>query len=172
MYIQCCRVSATQQSAPCDQPLTLAIAVAGTLLLRVSFPRTRSLSSFLLIPWPADTLSPPAWVIDRFLHAPAAISPWASADSERALLEVSLMGQDLELDTGTAPLDVDAEFGGREARLLLEQRLLRKLDVRMFILVLVYTFNYVGPFQHSFVGRLTTLIFVHRSTEIMLRECE
>ena len=82
------------------------------------------------------------------------------------------MGQDSELDTGAAPLDVDAEFGGREARLLLEQRLLRKLDVRMFILVLVYTFNYVGPFQHSFVGRLTSLIFVHRSTEIMLRGCE
>jgi hypothetical protein len=81
------------------------------------------------------------------------------------------MGQDSELDSGAAPLDVDAEFGGREARLLLEQRLLRKLDMRMFILVLVYTFNYVRPFQHSFVGRLTSLIFVHRSTEVMLREC-
>ena len=76
-----------------------------------------------------------------------------------------------ELDAGAAPLDVDAEFGGREARLLLERKLLRKLDVRMSILVLIFTFNNVRPFQYSFVGRLTSLIFVHRSTEIMLREC-
>jgi hypothetical protein len=83
-----------------------------------------------------------------------------------------LMGLDSELDTGAAALDVDAEFGGREARLLLERKLLRKLDVRMSILVLIFTFNNVRPFQHSFVDRFTSLIFVHRSTEIMLRECE
>ena len=61
------------------------------------------------------------------------------------------MGQESKLNTGTAPLDVDAEFGGREARLLLERKLLRKLDVRMSILVLIYIFNTVRPFQHSFV---------------------
>ena len=82
------------------------------------------------------------------------------------------MDPNSELDAGTAPLDVDAEFGGREARLLLERKLLRKLDVRMSILVLIFTFNYVGPFQHSFVDWYTSLIFVHRSTEIILRECE
>ncbi|KAI0307088.1 MFS general substrate transporter [Multifurca ochricompacta] len=40
-------------------------------------------------------------------------------------------------------LDVDAEFGGKEARLKLERKLLRKLDMRMSILVLIYILNYV-----------------------------
>ncbi|KAH9977701.1 MFS general substrate transporter [Lactifluus volemus] len=39
--------------------------------------------------------------------------------------------------------DVEAEFGGREARLKLEQKLLRKLDMRMSILVLIYVLNYI-----------------------------
>jgi len=72
------------------------------------------------------------------------MSPWASADSEQELL----MDRDSELDAGAAPLDVDAEFGGREARLVLERKLLRKLDVRMSILVLIYILNYVCLFQH------------------------
>jgi hypothetical protein len=81
------------------------------------------------------------------------MSPWASADSEQELLEGLLMDRDSELDVGAAPptLDVDAEFGGREARLVLERRLLRKLDVRMSILVLIYILNYVRLFQHSMV---------------------
>lgn len=41
------------------------------------------------------------------------------------------------------PLDIDAEFGGKEARLKLEQKLLRKLDTRMSILILIYVLNYV-----------------------------
>lgn len=41
------------------------------------------------------------------------------------------------------PLDIDAEFGGKEARLRLERKLLRKLDMRMSILVLIYILNYV-----------------------------
>lgn len=41
------------------------------------------------------------------------------------------------------PLDIDAEFGGKEARLTLERTLLRKLDMRMSILVLIYILNYV-----------------------------
>lgn len=39
--------------------------------------------------------------------------------------------------------DDEAEFGGREARLNLERKLLRKLDMRMSILVLIYILNYV-----------------------------
>jgi hypothetical protein len=42
-----------------------------------------------------------------------------------------------------AALDIDPEFGGREARLSLERKLLRKLDMRMSILVLIYILNYV-----------------------------
>ena len=39
--------------------------------------------------------------------------------------------------------DPDAEFGGHEARKKLERRLLRKLDARMCILVVIYILNYV-----------------------------
>ena len=40
-------------------------------------------------------------------------------------------------------VDVDAEFGGKEARCKLEQELLRKLDMRMSMLILVYILNFV-----------------------------
>lgn len=39
--------------------------------------------------------------------------------------------------------DPDAEFGGYEERKKLERKLLWKLDLRMFILVIVYILNYV-----------------------------
>ena len=39
--------------------------------------------------------------------------------------------------------DPDAEFGGHEARKKLEARLLRKLDARMCILIIIYILNYV-----------------------------
>ena len=37
--------------------------------------------------------------------------------------------------------DPDAEFGGREARKVLERNLLRKLDLRMSVLVVIYILN-------------------------------
>ena len=40
--------------------------------------------------------------------------------------------------------DPDAEFGGREARRKMEKQLLRKLDLRMSILVIIYILNYVS----------------------------
>ncbi|KAG9083218.1 hypothetical protein FRC07_013978, partial [Ceratobasidium sp. 392] len=38
---------------------------------------------------------------------------------------------------------LDAEFGGTEARRRLEKKLLRKLDLRMGILILIYILNYI-----------------------------
>ncbi|KAG8785394.1 hypothetical protein FRC12_017654, partial [Ceratobasidium sp. 428] len=38
---------------------------------------------------------------------------------------------------------LDAEFGGTEARRQLEKKLLRKLDLRMGILILIYILNYI-----------------------------
>ncbi|KAG9030401.1 hypothetical protein FS842_004431, partial [Serendipita sp. 407] len=38
---------------------------------------------------------------------------------------------------------LDAEFGGAEARARLERKLLRKLDARMSILVVIYILNYI-----------------------------
>ena len=43
-----------------------------------------------------------------------------------------------------ATSDPDAEFGGTEARKELEKRLLRKVDIRMSILVVIYILNYVS----------------------------
>jgi len=39
--------------------------------------------------------------------------------------------------------DVNAQFGGLEARKALEKKLLRKVDLRMLILILVYMMNYL-----------------------------
>lgn len=39
--------------------------------------------------------------------------------------------------------DPDAEFGGTEARKVLEKKLLRKLDARCSILIVIYILNYV-----------------------------
>lgn len=49
----------------------------------------------------------------------------------------------MDTPEGLAPPDTEAEFGGREARLNLERKLLCKLDVRMSILVLIYILNFV-----------------------------
>ena len=70
-------------------------------------------------------------------------------------------GEEPDMDTsgGLAPPDTEAEFGGREARLNLERKLLRKLDVRMSILVLIYILNYV---RLPIVIWFCALISVHR----------
>lgn len=54
--------------------------------------------------------------------------------------------QDDVLRGGSAasPEDPDAEFGGAEARQALEKKLLRKIDMRMSILVVIYILNYVS----------------------------
>ena len=39
--------------------------------------------------------------------------------------------------------DSNADFGGTEARRILEKRLIRKIDLRMSIMVVIYILNYV-----------------------------
>jgi hypothetical protein len=49
--------------------------------------------------------------------------------------------------TGSNPPDThdhDALFGGPEERKRLEKKLLRKVDARMSILIVIYILNYVG----------------------------
>ncbi|KAF5321693.1 hypothetical protein D9619_000309 [Psilocybe cf. subviscida] len=41
------------------------------------------------------------------------------------------------------PDDVDAQFGGTEARKALEKKLLRKIDLRMSVLIVIYILNYI-----------------------------
>lgn len=47
--------------------------------------------------------------------------------------------------------NVDAEFGGTEERKRMEKKLLRRLDARMSIMVVIYILNYVS--QRSSRGR-------------------
>ena len=64
--------------------------------------------------------------------------------------------------------DEEPEFGGREARLSLERKLLHKLDMRMSILVLIYILNYVRLATVTWF--LRSLISVHRLTGTTFRE--
>ncbi|KAI9447954.1 MFS general substrate transporter [Lactarius indigo] len=57
-----------------------------------------------------------------------------------AKVSVDQFGEEQFVDVS---LDIDAEFGGKEARLKLERKLLRKLDTRMSILILIYILNYI-----------------------------
>jgi hypothetical protein len=70
----------------------------------------------------------------------------------------------------TVSRDVDSEFGGREARLKLERKLVCKLDARMSILILIYILNYVrlviAGWFYSFWFLIST---ARRSTGIMHR---
>ena len=44
---------------------------------------------------------------------------------------------------GVNRVDLDAEFGGHEQRMKIQKSLLRKVDIRMFVLVVIYILNYV-----------------------------
>lgn len=57
------------------------------------------------------------------------------ADVEKAPPQIYAQGATLD--------DPDAEFGGHEARLQLERKLVRKIDIRMSILTVIYILNYV-----------------------------
>ena len=46
---------------------------------------------------------------------------------------------------GVNRVDLDAEFGGHENRMKIQKSLLRKVDLRMFVLVVIYILNYVRP---------------------------
>ncbi|KAL5637257.1 hypothetical protein ACGC1H_001037 [Rhizoctonia solani] len=60
----------------------------------------------------------------------------SDTDSKRAV-------EHREHSRGQANMRLDAEFGGAEARRVLEKRLLRKLDLRMSILIFIYILNYI-----------------------------
>lgn len=48
--------------------------------------------------------------------------------------------------------DPDAEFGGTEARKVLERKLLLKVDLRMSIMIFIYILNYVSfTFHHTWL---------------------
>ena len=47
----------------------------------------------------------------------------------------------------TIAVDGDGEFGGLEGRQELERKLIRKIDLRMSILIVLYSLNYVRFFS-------------------------
>jgi len=67
-----------------------------------------------------------------------------SINSTQGLIDRVSHSEESERATaGMGSRDIDSEFGGREARLNLERKLVCKLDVRMSILILIYILNYV-----------------------------
>ena len=69
------------------------------------------------------------------------------ASSKEASIEVIERSGD---DLLTAAADGDAEFGGLEARRDLERKLISKIDLRMSILIVIYSLNYVRLFIFDF----------------------
>ncbi len=72
--------------------------------------------------------------------------------------------RDVEADLAHA---VDEEFGDHEARQKLEKKLLRKLDARMSILIVIYILNYVSNLVYCSARTMLTL--PRRLTGIMHR---
>ena len=70
------------------------------------------------------------------------------ASSKEASIEV-IERSDRD-DLLTAAADRDAEFGGLEARRDLERKLIGKIDLRMSILIVIYSLNYVRLFNFNF----------------------
>ena len=89
-----------------------------------------------------------------------------SQDGSPSLDEDSLKSPDVEkvgVQVGIED-DPDAEYGGHEARVRLERKLLRKIDLRMSVMVVIYILNYVSiPFDNRISMPLTCCI---RSTGI------
>lgn len=54
-------------------------------------------------------------------------------------------------------LDPDMQFGGHVARKELETRLLRKLDIRMSILIVVFILNYIDRNSAAYFSFLGTV---------------
>ena len=69
----------------------------------------------------------------------------ANTDSFRPDSKAAEDGVGSSHDAGhVEDIDPDAEFGGKEERLKMEKRLVRKLDARMCILIIIYILNYVS----------------------------
>lgn len=55
--------------------------------------------------------------------------------------------------------DPNAEFGGTEARKQMEKKLVRKLDLRMSILIIIYILNYVRDCSDLSLNRIDICFF-------------
>lgn len=67
-------------------------------------------------------------------------------------------------------LNGDEQFGGHEARKRLEKKLLRKLDLRVSILIIIYILNYVRTLDLGYCESPSKL-WDDRLIETMRREC-
>ena len=91
----------------------------------------------------------------------------SSRSSSQADVEKIPAGTDVQ----KAPLDdPDVEFGGQEARQQLEHKLVRKIDMRMSILTVIYILNYVRlRYLVTDHGNFTYISFPSRLIATMLR---
>jgi hypothetical protein len=78
-------------------------------------------------------------------YTPIGASLFARKPLIASLLSFVTAQHDIEEDddVGASAIYDDAEFGGRRARLDLERGLLRKIDGRMSMLIVIYILNYV-----------------------------
>ena len=76
---------------------------------------------------------------------------------------------DIEVDDLSPVNNVDTEFGRHQARLELEVQLLRKVDKRMVMLVVIYVLNYVRHLQLKFNRAVLTVL--QRCTDRPQRRC-
>ena len=65
------------------------------------------------------------------------------------LTELERTQDDTLVVVSTGDTYQDAEFGGYDERKRLEKSLVRRLDIRMSILVLIYILNYVSALSKS-----------------------
>lgn len=87
-----------------------------------------------------------------------------SAENVPARHDSEKMSRRLKLSESEDP---DAEFGGTEARKILERKLLWKVDLRMSILVFIYILNYVRVLSFPFLG----CVFLTNLTSDRQKQC-
>ena len=76
---------------------------------------------------------------------------------------ISSKGEDVEYSKNGDVSRGDEDFGGTEERQRMEKKLLRKLDTRMSILVVIYILNYVSPY-----GPLVRLAIFERVSRLQI----
>lgn len=84
-----------------------------------------------------------------------------SQNSGMSSMQVSSVLSIVHETDGILIVDPDVEFGGKKAREVLERNLLRKVDRRMSILVLIYILNCMFPSNFTVSYQILTLSVRH-----------
>ncbi|THH31325.1 hypothetical protein EUX98_g2892 [Antrodiella citrinella] len=119
------------------------LATFATLIARVRPTSAYLAAGYIPLPTPGSCPTPTFDPEEPVLDPEPSTSAMASSDvnSDKGKVDVH---RDVEENEDLKPSTIgDEEFGGTEARQLLEKKLLRKLDLRMSILIVIYILNYI-----------------------------